>query len=171
MMAMVLCGTTTCQGRTTLDEKPARDRILEAAFAAFTDGGYAATSTAEIAARARVSKRELYALVGDKQELLIACITDRANRLRLPGGLPEVHDRSALRRFLVSFGVQLLREITDPAVIAAFRLAIGEASRVPEIAKALDLTGRQNTRLALEAIMAQAKRSGLVEGRPRELAQ
>lgn len=154
-----------------MDEKPARDRILEAAFAAFTDGGYAATSTAEIAARARVSKRELYALVGDKQELLIACITDRANRLRLPGGLPEVHDRSALRRFLVSFGVQLLREITDPAVIAAFRLAIGEASRVPEIAKALDLTGRQNTRLALEAIMAQAKRFGLVEGRPRELAQ
>ncbi len=42
---------------------------------------------------------------------------------------------------------------------------------MPEIAKALDLTGRQNTRLALEAIMAQAKRFGLVEGRPRELAQ
>jgi len=30
--------------------------------------GYATTSTLEIATRARVSKRELYALVGNKQE-------------------------------------------------------------------------------------------------------
>src|SRR5215469_8391229 len=38
-----------------------RERILEAAFAAFMKSGYAAASTLEIATRARVSKRELYA--------------------------------------------------------------------------------------------------------------
>ena len=54
------------------DETAVRERILEAAFAAFMESGYATTSTLEIATRARVSKRELYALVGNKQEMLIA---------------------------------------------------------------------------------------------------
>jgi len=44
------------------DESPARTRILDAAFGAFSESGYARTSTLEIATRARVSKRELYAL-------------------------------------------------------------------------------------------------------------
>src|SRR5215467_5529744 len=55
-------------------ENAVRERILEAAFAAFMKRGYAAASMLEIATRARVSKRELYTLVGDKQEMLIACI-------------------------------------------------------------------------------------------------
>ncbi len=54
------------------DETKVRERILEAAFRAFRKGGYATTSTLEIATRARVSKRELYELVGNKQEMLIA---------------------------------------------------------------------------------------------------
>ena len=54
------------------DETAVRKRILEAAFRAFMKSGYAAASTLEIATRARVSKRELYALVGNKQKMLIA---------------------------------------------------------------------------------------------------
>jgi Bacterial regulatory proteins, tetR family len=48
------------------DETGVRERILKAAFAAFMKSGYATTSTLEIATRARVSKRELYRLVGNK---------------------------------------------------------------------------------------------------------
>jgi len=48
------------------DETAVRKRILEAAFAAFMKNGYAMTGTLDIATRARVSKRELYALVGKK---------------------------------------------------------------------------------------------------------
>ena len=51
-----------------------RDRILTAAFEAFRERGYVATSSLEIATRARVSKRDLYALVGNKQQMLIAAI-------------------------------------------------------------------------------------------------
>jgi AcrR family transcriptional regulator len=69
------------------DETAVRERILEAAFAAFMKSGYATTSTLEIATRARVSKRELYALVGNKQEMLIACISERAKRLNVPADL------------------------------------------------------------------------------------
>lgn len=148
-----------------------RERILEAAFAAFVDGGYAATSTAEIAARARVSKRELYALVGNKQEMLTACIRARATRLRLPAELPVVRDRNALAQLLASYGAQLVREVCDPTVIAAFRLAIAEAPRAPEVAETLDSIARETRRVALRNVMAQAKKSGLLKGSPPELAR
>src|ERR1700743_1331601 len=69
-----------------------RGRILEAAFTAFTGRGFAETSTLEIATRARVSKRELYALFGSQQEMLIACISARARRLRTPADLAEAHE-------------------------------------------------------------------------------
>ena len=49
----------------------ARQRILGAALSAFMEGGYAQTSTLEIATRARVSKRELYALFGNKEAMLV----------------------------------------------------------------------------------------------------
>jgi len=71
------------------DEAAVRRRILQAAFTLFRKSGYATTSMLEIATRARVSKRELYALVGNKQQMLIACISERANRLQVPADLPE----------------------------------------------------------------------------------
>jgi AcrR family transcriptional regulator len=148
-----------------------RARILQAAFTAFIERGYAATSTLEIATRARVSKRELYALVGNKQEMLIACISARATRLQVPVDLPVPQDRGSLAQVLASFGTQLVREITDPTVIAVFRLAIAEAVNAPEVARAVDAIGREASRTALRQIMARAQASGLLEGRPAELAE
>ena len=148
-----------------------RERILDAAFAAFMKSGYAATSTLEIATRASVSKRELYAVVGNKQEILIACITARATRLKVPADLPVPHDRKTLAQVLTSFGTQLLREVTDPTVITVFRLAIADAVRAPEVAQALDGIGREASRAALRELMTQAQASGLLDGRPAELAE
>jgi AcrR family transcriptional regulator len=153
------------------DETEVRARILDAAFAAFMESGYAAASTLEIATRARVSKRELYALVGNKQEMLIACIRARATRLQAPADLPVPHDRETLAHILASFGTQLVREITDPAVIAVFRLAIAEAVHAPEVAQALDSIGRETSRAALRQVMARAQASRLLDGRPAELAE
>jgi AcrR family transcriptional regulator len=148
-----------------------RERILEAAFAAFMESGYANASTLEIATRARVSKRELYALVGNKQKMLIACITERARRFDVPTDLPVLRDREALTQVLVSLGTKLVHEISDPAVIAVFRLAIAEVIQAPEVARALDSIGRETSRAALRKIMAHAQASGLLTGRPAELAQ
>jgi AcrR family transcriptional regulator len=153
------------------DETAVRGRILEAAFAAFMKSGYAATSTLEIATRARVSKRELYALVGNKQEMLIACITERAKRLQVPADLPVPRDRESVARVLASFGTQLLREISEPTVIAVFRLAIAEAAHAPEVARALDSIGRETGRAALRNIMLRAEASEVLDGRAAELAE
>jgi AcrR family transcriptional regulator len=153
------------------DESPARRRILDAAFLAFMEKGYADTSTLEIARRARVSKRELYALVGNKQEMLIACIASRAERLRVPADLPEPRDRATLSRILENLGARLLREVSDPAVIAVFRLAIAEAVRAPEVARALDAIGSETSRAALREIMTRARSAGLVSGNPALMAE
>ena len=152
------------------DETAVRERILSAAFAVFMESGYAMASMLEIATRARVSKRELYALVGNKQETLIACISERARRLEVPADLPVLGDRKVLAEVLTSFGARLVREISDPTVIAVFRLAIAEAVQAPEVARALNSTGRETARAALHKIMAQARKSGLLTGRPAELA-
>lgn len=148
----------------------ARRRILDATFAAFMKSGYANASMLEIATLARVSKRALYDLVGNKQAMLVACITERAKRLQVPADLPEPHDRAALERTLADFGAQLLREVTDPAVIAVFRLAIAEAVRAPEVAQALNSIAREASRKALCTIMTRAQSAELIVGRPPEMA-
>jgi len=153
------------------DDTTLRGRILESAFAAFMKSGYAATTTLEIATRARVSKRELYALVGNKQAMLIACINERAKRLHVPADLPVLRDRETLERALAFYGAQLIREISDPAVIAVFRLAIAEAVQAPEVARALDSIGREARRVALRNIMVRARASGLLAGGAAALAE
>jgi AcrR family transcriptional regulator len=153
------------------DEAVVRERILEAAFAAFMKSGYATASTLEIATRARVSKRELYALVGNKHKMLIACISERAQRLDVPADLHALRDRETLAQVLTSFGTKLVHEISNPTVIAVFRLAIAEAVQAPEVARALNSIGREASRAALRKIMAEAQASGLLTGRPAELAE
>ncbi|HEY1308584.1 MAG TPA: TetR/AcrR family transcriptional regulator [Vicinamibacterales bacterium] len=148
-----------------------RDRILTAAFEAFTERGYAATSTLEIATRARVSKRELYALVGNKQKMLIAAIGQRAKRLQAPADMPILRDRATLAQVLTAFGTQLVREVSDPTVVAVFRLAIAEAVQAPEVARTLDSLGRETSRAALRYIMIQARAARLIDGRPADLAE
>lgn len=152
-------------------EPEPRQRILDAAFAVFTRHGYVQASTLEIATRAKVSKRDLYALVGKKEDMLIACITERATRLEWPHDVPAPRDREALTKALERFGYQLLWEITDPTVVSIFRLAIAEAERAPEVAHILDDIGRAASRDALGALLTQAKASGLVGGDAAEMGR
>jgi len=153
------------------EETAVRDRILKAAFAAFMKSGYATAGTLEIATRAHVSKRELYALVGNKQEMLIACITERAKRFDVPADLPVLRDRETLAQVLTSFGTRLVHEASDPTVIGVFRLAISEVTHAPEVARTLDSIARERSRTSLRKIMAGAQASGLLTGRPAELAK
>ena len=152
-------------------ENPMPERILGAAFKAFTEDGYAGTSTLEIARRAKVSKRDLYANFGSKHAVLVACIKSRADRMRLPSDLPAPRSRQMLASTLTAFSTNWVREVSHPSVIATFRLAIAEATRSPEIAQALDMAGRDATRGALAELLANAQSSGLIgSGEPTEMA-
>src|SRR6516165_5437753 len=152
-------------------EHPMHERILRAAFQAFTEDGYADTSTLEIASRAKISKRDLYANFSSKHAVLVACIKSRADRMRLPADLPAPRNQQMLASTLTRFATKLVQEVTDPAVIATFRLAIAEATRSPEIAQALDVAGRGATREALAELLANAQSAGLLgSGEPNEMA-
>jgi AcrR family transcriptional regulator len=140
----------------------ARDRILAAAMDTFREHGFANATTLEIATRARVSKRELYALVGNKEQMLATCIAERGRRMRLPEGFPAPTDRASLRTALRRYGETMLRELSDPGVIAVMRLGIGEAKRSPSIGKSLDAMGRAPARAALEALLRSGQASGLL---------
>lgn len=149
----------------------ARQRILDAAFSVFTRRGYAHAGTLEIATIAKVSKRDLYSLVGKKEDLLVACISERAKRLRWPEDIAQPQDRKALTQALEQFGYRLLREVTDPSVVSVFRLAIAEAERAPEIARSLEDLGRATTREALNALFTHAKASKILKGGAVQLAR
>ena len=147
------------------------DRILGAAFEAFTGEGYAETSTLDIARRAKVSKRDLYANFGSKHAVLVACIRRRAERMQRLPDLPAPRDRQMLAATLTAFATNLVRETSDASVIAVFRLAVAEASRSPEIAQTLDEAGRGGARHALARLLASAQSSGLLgPGDPTEMA-
>jgi AcrR family transcriptional regulator len=139
-----------------------RNRVLGAAFAAFMQNGYERTSTLEIATRARVSKREIYALFASKQAMLAACITERAEKMRLPLDLPAPTTREALAATLGGFGTTVLGVVCGPSVLAVYRLAIAESDGSPEIARMLDQTGRGANRAALVALLGKAQASGLI---------
>jgi AcrR family transcriptional regulator len=153
------------------EQVPVRQRILSAALSAFMESGYAQTSTLEIATRAHVSKRALYSLFGNKQAMLVACISERAQRLKAPADLPELRDRATLSEVLAAFGARLLSETSDPVVVAVFRLAISEAVRAPEVAQTLDSVAYKTSRAGLREIITKARSSGLVGGDPAEMTE
>jgi AcrR family transcriptional regulator len=149
-----------------------RERILNAAFDSFIKNGFSGTSTLEIATLAKVSKREIYAFFDSKEEMLVACISGRAARMRwTPAGVPEPRDRETLAATLEAFGTRLLSEVTQPTVVAVFQLAIAEAHRAPEVARILETQGREANRAPLRKILTQARDAGLLHGDCAEIAE
>jgi AcrR family transcriptional regulator len=137
------------------------DRIIGAAFGAFMAKGYASTSMLEIATRAKISKRDLYASFPSKQAVLLACITSRAMRMRLPPDLPAPKSREMLAATLKTFGATVIREVCEPAATSMYRLAIAESERSPGIAAALNANRFVNRR-AVERLLAGAQAAGIL---------
>jgi AcrR family transcriptional regulator len=152
-------------------DKSARERVLNAAFSAFMEHGFEGASTLEVATRAKVSKRELYALFENKQAMLAACINERAKRMRLALKLPPPHDRRSIEKTLVLFGTAILLGVSNASVLAVFRLAISESKHSPEVARVLDENGRKANHAALAQFLALAQAKKLIgPGKPETIA-
>jgi AcrR family transcriptional regulator len=151
--------------------EPRQRCILEAAYEVLIERGYAGASTLEIARRARVSKRELYAEFGSKAGILRALIASTASRMQLPLATAEIGSRAELAAALSRYGTTALAELTSPAVLAINRLAIAEAGRSSEMGRILEANGREPNRRALIALVAGAQSAGLLsEGDPQAIA-
>jgi AcrR family transcriptional regulator len=143
---------------------PIRERVLKAAFSLFREHGFSSTSMLEIVTRARVSKRDLYALFKNKHAVLAACISERAQQMRRPleATILVPQTRDALAALLVAFGVSILKTVCHPEVLTVFRLAIAESDRAPEIARTLHDSGREANQKALAELLRKAQAQGLV---------
>ena len=156
-----------------IDLLPARRRaILVAAVDVLMEKGYARASTLEIATRARVSKRELYAEFGSKRGILEALIATSATEMQAPLAPAEFGDRHALATALTAYGIAALTTLTNPYVLAMYRLAIAEAPADTELGEILDIKGRQPNRRALAEIVRRGQAAGFVgDGEPERLGQ
>jgi AcrR family transcriptional regulator len=151
------------------DAGGARARILNAAFDVLRAHGYSGAQTREIAARAKVSKREIYTEFGSKDGIFAALIAARAERMRGPAGKPDVSSRDGFEATLRQVGAAFLEQLYDPAVVSMFRLAIASAEASPELARILNSNGFEPTRGALGEMMSAAIQAGILIGDPAKL--
>ena len=157
----------------TLDDLPPRRRaMLIAAVNVLMEQGYSRASTLEIATRARVSKRELYAEFGSKRGILEALIDSASIEMQVPLTPAEIGDRHALAAALTAYGVAALSTLCNPYVLAMYRLAIAEAPGNTELGEILDASGRQPNRRALIELMRRVQAAGFLgPGEPDRLGQ
>jgi hypothetical protein len=72
---------------------------------------------------------------------------------------------------LQRFGVGVLRELSDPTVLALYRVAISATDHSPEIAAMLDSLGRDTVRTALIDLLAHGQSLGAIgSGDPEAMA-
>jgi AefR-like transcriptional repressor, C-terminal domain len=71
------------------------------------------------------------------------------------GRIAGTDEPATLEATLVQFGKSILHGLSDPNVLAAYRLAIAESARAPEIARTLDKAARGLLVVQREAVWPQ----------------
>jgi TetR/AcrR family transcriptional regulator, mexJK operon transcriptional repressor len=134
-----------------------RDRIIDAAARAFLENGYEQTSTAEIARRAKVSKRELYTHFHDKRDMLANVITQLQTNIQSHANL-SWSSSGDVRDVLTKAGTELLQFISSERFGKLFRIVAAESLNDPVSAEEFYLlgpaAGRKNTAAFLKRHMA-----------------
>lgn len=120
-------------GRPAAGTDPAKRRqILEGAGRIFSELGFDATSMSDVARVAQVSKATLYVYFQDKEHLFTAICAERRDR-NISEIVALLDTSRPIADTLIHFGVETLSLLTQPLVVAAHRIVIGVAERMPEI--------------------------------------
>jgi AcrR family transcriptional regulator len=162
MMKKAQAARGRAKPRTRERHEPLRQRVMDAALAAFMDKGFAGTSTLDIASRANISKRDLDLVAASKSELLRQAVAERVGRLRPPLELPITGSREIFAATLEAFGLTVLNGVCNRDVLALHRFAAVEAATAPEIGRMLDALGRDAGRATLSRALARAQADGLI---------
>jgi AcrR family transcriptional regulator len=138
------------------------ERILEVASALFLAEGYGATSIERVARRAGISKRTFYHRFADKPALFGAVVHRLIARL-LP---PEVRLRlgeASIARKLTQLARLILAASLSAEALALHRVIVAEATRFPELARAVAAEGAREE--AIRYIAALLEREADHSGR------
>lgn len=139
-------------GPGVMSENERREILLSAAERVFLAKGYVATTMADIAQAAGMSKKTIYQVFDSKKELFDALMMDRLAVLRVPADdgdrPPEVVLRSVL--------LDMARVVLSPKQIALTRLILAEIASTPEVgdvlkARCVQVEGAVQNWLGLQA--------------------
>lgn len=124
---------TTLPGRSAIK----RQTILSAGQQLFLSNGYRGTSMDQVAATAAVSKQTVYKHFGEKRELLFAIVTDALDTAAgsIRDRIAALPDSADIEADLADFAGAYLRAVLQDSVVQLRRLVIGEANRLPELAR------------------------------------
>lgn len=137
-----------------------RDAIVAIAREAFAADGYAGTSMSSIAARLGGSKGTLYSYFKSKEELFIAVVQKKCEKILGMLNAAEIEGGGDLRATLSNFGEHFVELILSDESIATFRLATAECGRFPEIGRAIYNSGVRQNHQRMEEFLAHAKEAG-----------
>lgn len=117
----------------------------------------------QITTRCGVSKATIYAHFQSKDDLLLAVVEDVLNEFR--SAVTDLPREDDFQEWLAQLGRAASRQLTSASGIALQRLAIAEATRFPEIARAFQQSG---ARAAFAAMVLPTFEAAIEKGLLRE---
>jgi AcrR family transcriptional regulator len=149
------------RGRPRAEEREAREsELIGVARRCFIANGYGATSMAEVARAARVSKRTLYARFPSKADLFRAILD--AQIQQTGGGVPLRGPKPrTLEATLCIYAERTLQESLSSEILQLNRLIYSEAGRFPELGDAAWARGQVGVRQVAEHIREHALKDGV----------
>lgn len=127
-------------------------QILDGARNVFLRDGFDAASMNDIAKEAGVSKGTLYVYFPSKDALFAAYVRD--DRRRQAEQIVPFSSAATLAEALTVIGTDFMREMLAPVHIAHVRMAVGAASKFPEIGEAFYEAGPEYGQKRLAAFLA-----------------
>jgi len=161
---------SSAQG-TTKEERIAR--ILDATLEVFSEFSFDDATTGEIARRARVSKRDIYAYFPNKQALLMGIVIREMQQQ--DGSFRETIARSqklhSLRGKLESIGSAVVADVLSPTMGVVRRLVISESISQPFLGDLFFEGGvAQRCKLIAEVLVSHQSEGAAHKGANPEMA-
>lgn len=141
-----------------------RQAILDAATEIFLQQGYLGTNMDEVAARAGVSKQTVYKQFASKEALFIAIVSSMTQTAadEVQREIAELGEQDDPEKLLLAYAERQLEVVLTPRLMQLRRLVIGEASRFPELGRALYEDGPARAIAGLTAAFARWSERGLL---------
>lgn len=144
--------------------------ILSVASQSFMENGYAGTSMSSIAAELGGSKGTLWNYFPSKEDLFEAVMEEKTRNFKAEM-IEILNPTKHVEETLNCYATNLLRKVTSPEAVALHRLAVGEASRFPEMSRIFFERGpRLAINLLTEYISGAMSRGQLRQDNPKTAA-
>ncbi len=153
--------TARRRGRPTSSEMEERDaQLMAVATSLFFQQGYGATTMAQVARIARISKTTLYARFPSKAALFRGIVSAEVDQLNAAAA-EGLNEAKTLYDALYAIGQGSLLMGHDPNFIQLTRLTYGESGRFPELGEAAVARRKEGVQAIAGTIRTFAEKDGI----------